>query len=105
MFIEPPNTNLRITNTSIIATIPEYNTVTSTHTCQLNLPSFLPKACEGRVFPQFLAGALLSIGILYDHECIAELDITSIRIKIGGAILLHRIHSPATRIWCIDPME
>ena len=70
--------------------MPDGNTVTSTYTCLLDLPNLTPDARQGHIFSQFPAGALLSIGVLYDCDCTAELDATLIHILREGSIVIHR---------------
>ena len=97
--IETPHTNRRIANNPNVVMMRDGNTAISTYTFCPNLPSLPPEAREGQVFPQFPAGALLSIVALCDYGCIAELNATLIGIKLSGAILLRRVRSPATKIF------
>ena len=78
--VETPHHDRKTAISPIIVTMLDGNTVMSTHTYLLNLPNLPPEARQGHIFPQFSAGALLSIGVLCNHGCTADLDATSIRI-------------------------
>ena len=96
-----PYTNWRVATDPIVVTRLDGNTVALTHTFLLDLPSPSLEACEGHSFPQFPAGALLSIGVLCNYGCVAELDAKSILIKLDGTTILQGTRSPVTKLWCI----
>ena len=96
------HTNKKIAIDPIEVTIPNGDTVTSTHTCELNFPS-LPKAArQAHIFPHFPAGALLSIGQLCNASCTTELDVTTLCICLQGRTILTGTLSLVTKLWYID---
>ena len=84
--------------------MPNGDTVTSTHTCLLDLPSLPIAARRGHIFPHFPAGALLSIGQLCDAGCTASLNATTITINRNNRVILRGTRSAATNcnLWLID---
>ena len=71
--------------------------------CLLDLTFFPLEVREGHIFPQFPAEALLSIGLLYNHGCVAELYAKLIRIQLHRTTILRCTRYPATKLWCITP--
>ena len=65
----------------LVVAQPDGSLITSTHTCDLPLPSVLPDVCrQGHIFPSLHSGSLLSIGLLCDHGCIALLTASAMYI-------------------------
>ena len=83
--------------------MPDGKHVTSTHTCELLLPTLPPAARKAHVFPDFPTGALLSIGLLCDHGCTAHLDKNSMVIIRNNTIVLKGTRSPSSPVWTVDP--
>ena len=99
----PPHTNKQTAINPIVVAMPNSNTVVSTYTRELILPSLPEAARQAHIFPHLPAGALLSIGQLCDAGCAAEFDRTTFRIHHRGDIVLTGTQSSITKLWCIDP--
>ena len=101
--ITHPHINLQPTLHPISVKMPDGKHVTSTHTCELLLPTLPPAARKAHVFPDFPTGALLSIGLLCDHGCTAHLDKNSMVIIRNNTIVLKGTRSPSSPLWTVEP--
>ena len=95
--------NKRVVIDPIIVIIPNGSSVTSTHTCEIDLPSLLPTAKQTHIFPHFLAVILLSTRIYYNAGNTVELDTTTLHIIYDKKVVLTGTCSPDTKLWCLDP--
>ena len=80
--------NRQISTSPISIEIPDGGTIQSSHTCNLYLPHLHPGAPKANIFPQFPAGALLSISLLCNHRYIAILSNTSIQLNLSRRTIL-----------------
>ena len=99
-----PHTNKRVATNPLIVTMPNGDTVKSTHTCDFDLPSLPPEARHGHIFPNFPAGALLSIGVLCDAGCRVSFDNERMIVVYKGNAILRgtRSETETNKLWCID---
>jgi hypothetical protein len=82
--------------------MPNGTHITSSHTCELHLPTLPKAAILAHIFPALTSGPLLSIGQLCDHGCIAIFDRNTVQITFNNATVLqgHRNHN--TGLWYVD---
>ena len=83
--------------------LPNGNTMISTHTANLNIPTIPMQATQVHIFPDMEGSTpLLSIGNLCDHGCIATYDKDKVIIKRNNEIILIGYRHPVTKLWMID---
>ena len=86
----------------LVVAQPDGSLITSTHTCDLPLPSVLPDVCrQGHIFPSLHSGSLLSIGLLCDHGCIALLAASAIYIYYNDTLVMVGERNPLTKLWIV----
>jgi hypothetical protein len=100
-----------IADPGITVLLPDYNTITSSHTTRLKIPSLQPKTCFANIFPTLTSGSLLSIGQLCYHGCQAIFNVQAVTITVEISLafapfaLAHvislDISDQATIIFCI----
>ena len=80
------------------------DTVTSTHTYNFDLPSLSPEARRGHIFPNFLAGALLSIRVLCDTGCRVSFENERMIVVFEGRVILRvtRSTTETNKLWYIN---
>ena len=83
--------------------LPNGNTMSSTHTRILDIPSLPQEACIQHLFPQMTTTGLLSIGQLCDHGCTATFSEKKliIRNKEGVVIIVGHRRGPNT-MWLVQ---
>jgi hypothetical protein len=68
--VQSPCTHRQSTTNGIHIQLPNNIRIQATHTCLSDIPSLPPSARQAHIFSQ-LAHALISIGLLCDHGCLA----------------------------------
>ena len=101
---ECPVVDKRSTNYGVNVTLPDGNSINSTHTALLQLPSQLPiNARTAHIFPDLKSGSLISIGQLCDHNCTAIFDATQVKIYYKDAIIMSGARSINTNnLWVLE---
>ena len=93
--------NVRLTNNPLNIIIPDGNTMTSTHVCNIDWPSLPKCATEAHIIPQLKNQSLLSVVKLCDAGC----DITFLgnecTIQYNGKTVLEGIKCPRTNLWLV----
>ena len=102
MSIDTPHINQQVAINLIIVDMPSGGKSMSTHTCDLNFPQLPMGAQQGHIFPSFPAGALISIGLLYDHGCTAHLNDRTITIVRHGTTILKGYRALSFPLWRIN---
>ena len=83
----------------ISVTVPNGQTMLSTHTTLLDIPK-LPKAArQAHLFPDMPNTSLLSVGLLCDAGCIATFTQNSVTITLDDSPILTGHRCPNTRLW------
>ena len=99
-----PVVDKRSTNYGVNVTLPDGNSINSTHTALLQLPSQLPvNARTAHIFPDLKSGSLISIGQLCDHDCTAMFDAKQVKIYHKDAIIMSGARSIDTNnLWVLE---
>ena len=98
--------NIQPTTTPIHITMPDNTTITSTHTCNLDIPSLPTTATQGHLFPDMGPTALLSIGQLCDVGCDATFTADTCTINFMGDSILTGTRSISTdKLWHLQPQK
>lgn len=97
-----PETHLvdrQVTTSPITITIPDGNTMTSTHEGHLDIPELPPAATLTHVVPELNSHSLVSMGQLCDAGCTATVDQNTIDISYEGNVILSGERSDTTTLW------
>jgi hypothetical protein len=78
------------------------NTISSSHTAEINLPGLPAAALQCHIFPALASGSLLSIGLLCDHGCIIIFCKRYIKFLLHDSLLLTGHRSPNNGLWTIN---
>ena len=98
-----PHHNRQPSIPGITVLLPNGDTITSTHTATLTLHAALPpSATIAHIFPSLSSGALLSIGLLCDHGCVATFLNDSVTVTLHDQLLFRGYRSPTTSLWTLD---
>ena len=85
-----------------MVTLPNGDTIRSTHTALLDIPSMPEAARLCHIFPDLKNKVLLSIGQFCDIGFTATFTKTALQIYLGDTIYLHGTRSSSTGLWNID---
>jgi hypothetical protein len=96
-----PKINLQPTLQPISVQLPNGHSIRSTHTCRLDLPHLPPSALQAHIFPDLANHALVSVGILCDHGCIAKFTKDHVIINKGDRQVLKGTRH-ANGLWYLD---
>jgi hypothetical protein len=72
----------------ILVTLPNGNSMVSTHEALLPFPHLPDQAINAHIFPALHGHALLSVGMFRDAGCTAELTAGEVKIKYRGETVL-----------------
>ena len=100
-----PETHLlhrQVTEAPITITIPDGNTMTSTHEGHLDIPKLPPEATITHVVPELNSHSLISLGQLCDAGCTATLDDKTMDIYYNNDIVLSGDRSDTTSLWHLN---
>jgi hypothetical protein len=93
-------TNIRPASNPISICLPDDSFITSSHTCNIDIPSLPSTATEGHLFPEMGPTALLSIGKLCDAGCEATFNAHHCDITFMGDTILVGTRSQSTdKLW------
>ena len=82
------------TNSSIDVLLPNNETMQSTHTASLPIPSLPAAATKDHVFNSLASGSLLSVGKLSDHQCTAIFTADKVAIHKNKNIVIATTSPP-----------
>jgi hypothetical protein len=99
---DTPLINKHITTEPITITIPDGNTMTSTHEGHLDIPALPPAATLTHVVPELSTHSLISIGQLCDAGCTAIVNRNTIDIEYEGNVVMSGDRSEATTLWHLN---
>ena len=100
IMIDGPCSDIQPATTPIHVQLPDSNTITSTHTGLLQMPSLPLAARRAHLFPDLTSGSLLSIGQLCDAGCTALFNRTTVTIRSASTILATGKRAP-NGLWTI----
>ena len=98
---EAPVTNVQPALTPLRVTIPDGNQVSSTHTCELDIPGLPKKAREGHIIPGLSKHSLISAVQLCNAGCDVILTKIGAIVKYRGRIILEGSKSTTNGLWFV----
>ena len=102
--ISIPIKHKKLATHPITVLLPNNDTMTSTHTAELDLPDLPPHAKIVHLFPQLASGSLISIGTLCDAGCTALFKQHKLYIfNPKGRIIIQGTRQQ-NKLWTIDPL-
>jgi hypothetical protein len=96
---DTPLIDRQITDSPITITIPDGNTMTSTHVGHLDIPALPPTATLTHVVPELNTHSLISIGQFCDAGCTATIDSEKLDISYNNDIVVTGNRSTDTGLW------
>jgi hypothetical protein len=100
--ISCPHSDRKPSRPSLAVRVPNGAVLHSSHTATLDLPGFLPAACQAHIFPGLASHPLLSIGQLCDDGCTATFSATRLDIHRDNILLLSGTRAPSTGLWHLN---
>ena len=98
---EAPVTNVRPAMTPLRVTIPDGNQVSSTHTCELQIPGLPKRAREGHIIPGLCKHSLISVVQLCNAGCDVIMTKIGATVKYRGRIILEGSKSTTNGLWFV----
>ena len=95
-----PCTDVQPALTPVIVHLPDGSTMTSTHTCSINLPGLPLAARKAHLFPALADHALLSVGQLCDHGCNVTFTSNDVTIALHQKTLFTGTRA-ANGLWAV----
>ena len=102
LMVDGPYTNAIPVSQGIDVLLPSGQKIRSSHTAELSLPGLPPTAIQCHIFPDLIAGSLLSIGQLCDHGCEATFSATTVTILHDIIPIIIGFCCPITKLWTIN---
>jgi hypothetical protein len=96
-----PCTDVQPALTPVIVHLPDGSTMTSTHTCSINLPGLPLAARKAHLFPALADHALLSVGQLCDHGCNVTFTSNDVTIALHQKTLFTGTRA-ANGLWAVN---
>jgi hypothetical protein len=97
-----PHIHREVAYPSVKVTLPNGETMQSSHTAQLQLHPSLPDiACRAHIFLS-LTCSLISVGQLCDSGCTATFTANGVAIAYQGKTTITGDRSPTNNLWCIN---
>lgn len=96
---DTPLIDLQETTDPITITIPDGNTMTSTHEGHLDIPTLPPAATLAHIVPELNTHSLISIGQLCDAGCTAIVTSDRIDVEYNGTTVITGDRSNETTLW------
>ena len=100
--VDGPYINAKPISQGIEVILPSGQSITSSHTAELLLPGLPLTAIQCHIFPDLIAGSLLSIGQLCDHGCNATFTATTVTITNNNIPIITGFRCPLTKLWTIN---
>ena len=100
-----PVKNLQPATDPITITIPDGNTMRSSHTRSLNIPDLPPEATHAHIVPELDAHSLISLGQLCDAGCTATIDKNTLDVSYNDKIVMTGHRNDTTNLWQLDYPE
>jgi hypothetical protein len=80
--------NKKSTVTPLAVQLPNGDTITSTHTAMLNMPSLPHEARQAHIIPGLAQHSLLSVGKMCDSGCSVTFTASNVTVTNGESIFL-----------------
>ena len=98
---DAPTINVRPATHPLHVTMPDGNSVHSTHTCELDLPQLPKRARQGHIIPGLSKHSLLSVIKLCNAGCEVELKDIGATVKYRGKIVLQGKKCTNNHLWFV----
>jgi hypothetical protein len=96
--------NKKPTATSLTVILPNGDTITSTHTATLNMPSLPHTARQAHILTGLAQHSLLSVGQMCDSDCSVTFTAADVTVKNGKSTILNGLRDQDSGLWCV-PLE
>ena len=96
-----PTTNRQIDQTPLRVRLPDGGQVSSSHTCDLDLPALPAKACIAHIIPGLASHSLLSVVKLCNAGCAVEFTKIACTVRYGGRVVLIGKKCAKTGLWMV----
>jgi hypothetical protein len=100
--VTAPVTNKKRAVAPINVTLPDGATIQSTHTCDLLLPQLPLAASKAHIIPGLSTSSLLSVGQLFDANCLVKFDRTSVEVLHNHKRILEGVRNERNGLWTVD---
>jgi hypothetical protein len=91
--------NKKSTTTPLEVRLPNGNTITSTHTETLNMPSLPPAAIRSYILPGLAQHSLLSVGQMCDSGCSVTFTASNVTVTNGQSTILTGQRDKEPSLW------
>jgi hypothetical protein len=89
------------TTTPLEVRLPNGDTITSTHTATLNIPSLPQTARRAHILPGLAQHSLLSVGQMCDSGCSVTFTASNVTVTNGGATILMGKRDKQSNLWSV----
>jgi hypothetical protein len=96
---DAPVTNKQIAINPIKITLPDGNKITSTHTCNLDIPWLPDKITAAHIVPKLTHTSLLATRQFCDNGCEVTFTQKACKVTIEGKTVLEGPRDPHTKLW------
>jgi hypothetical protein len=91
--------NKKSTATPLAVHLPNGDTITSTHTAMLNMPSLPHAAIQAHILPGLAQHSLLSVGQMCDIGCAVTFTASNVTVTNGESTILTGIRDKESSLW------
>jgi hypothetical protein len=96
---DAPVTNTQIAHNPIQITLPDGNTIQSTHTCNLDIPWLPATITAAHLVPKLSHTSLLATRQFCDNGCEVTFTKKECKVTIDGTTVLAGPRDPSTKLW------
>jgi hypothetical protein len=91
--------NKKSTTTPLAVRLPNGDTITSTHTATLNMPSLPHAAIQVHILPGLAQHSLLSVGQMCDSGCSVTFTASNVTVTNGESTILTGLRDKESSLW------
>ena len=96
-----PVTNITPTDSPLVITLPDGQTLQSTHTCELSAPWLPVRARKAHIVPGLAHTSLVSIKMLCEAGCKVAYDEDEVRVYFKRQVVWRGKREPTTGLWVL----
>ena len=100
-----PAIDVKPTEKAISILLPDGERITSTHECELNIPSLPQEAKKAHIVPKLAHTSLVSIKMLCDAGCRVTYDNNTVNVFYKNIIIWKGHREPSTGLWVLPLNE
>jgi hypothetical protein len=89
------------TTTPLKVRLPNGDTITSTHTANLNMPSLSQATRRAHILPGLAQQSLLSVGQICDSGCSVTFTASNVMVTNGGSTILRGKRDKQSNLWSV----